>query len=396
MGDVLISSEAILGLPGYQITAIEEKDGKVKLSARYTGPIACPHCGSDRLRSKDRRMRSPRHESWGLRHTVLEVESRKWRCRGCGRSFWQRFPGILPRKRSTEPLRRSVAMKHWDGISRSRLGRREAIGSATVERWFQDFLRLRAAERRGAPCPRVLGIDEHFFSHRHGYATTLCDLRGHKIFDVVLGRSEAALESYLKKLPGKEQVRVVCMDLSSPYRSLVRKYFPNARIVADRFHVIRLINHHFLACWREIDPVGAKHRGLVSLMRRHRHNLKPEQVARLEAYWTRFPVLRRIYAFKQRLCYLLLKKHRTRKQCAALIPRFLKALHQLRQSGLAQLVQLGETLQAWSLEIATMWRFTRNNGITEGFHTKMELLQRQAYGFRNFNNYRLRVRIMCG
>ncbi|MGE5568748.1 MAG: transposase family protein [Rhodospirillales bacterium] len=64
MGDVLISSEAILGLPGYQITAIEEKDGRVKLSARYTGPIACPYCGSDRLRSKGRRTRSPRHESW--------------------------------------------------------------------------------------------------------------------------------------------------------------------------------------------------------------------------------------------------------------------------------------------------------------------------------------------
>ena len=32
-----------------------------------------------------------------------------------------------------------------------------------------------------------------------------------------------------------------------------------------------------------------------------------------------------------------------------------------------------------------MWRFTRNNGITEGFHTKMEVLQRQAYGFRNFH-----------
>jgi transposase len=50
---------------------------------------------------------------------------------------------------------------------------------------------------------------------------------------------------------------------------------------------------------------------------------------------------------------------------------------------------------SWSIEIATMWRFTRNNGITEGFHTKMEVLQRQAYGFRNFKNYRLRVRVMC-
>lgn len=166
-------------------------------------------------------------------------------------------------------------------------------------------------------------------------------------------------------------------------------------IVADRFHVIRLINHHFLACWREIDPVGSKHRGLRSLMRRHRHNLKPEQRKRLEAYFEQFLPLREIYRFKQRLCYLLLKKHRTRKQCEPLAKRFLKALYELSQAGLAQLVQLGQTLTSWATEIATMWRFTRNNGITEGFHTKMEVLQRQAYGFRNFNNYRLRVRIMC-
>lgn len=391
----MISSEAVLGLPGYQITGIEQAAGEVRISARYTGPKSCPHCQSQRLRLKDKRWREPQHESWGLRHCILELESCKFRCKDCGRTFWQRFPGILPRKRATEPFRRYVFVQHYDGVNRSRLGKREGIGGATVERWFQDYLRRESAERSGAVCPRVLGIDEHFFSRKAGYATTFCDLRHHKIFDVVLGRSEAALEAYLTKLPGKDRVRIVCMDLASVYRAIIRKHFPKAKIVADRFHVIRLINHHFLACWREIDPVGAKHRGLLSLMRRHRHNLKPEQKIKLEAYFDQFPVLREIYRFKQRLCYLLLKKHRTRKECIPLVNRFLKALHQLTQAGLAQLVQLAQTLSSWSVEIAMMWRFTRNNGITEGFHTKMEVLQRQAYGFRNFSNYRLRVRIMC-
>lgn len=367
----------------------------MRIAAEYTGPINCPHCQSTSLRVRDRRVRKVRHESWGLRHSILELESRKFRCRECGRSFWQRFPGILPRRRATEPFRKSIYQRHWDGISRRRLGQREGIGSATVERWFQDFLERAAAERSAALCPRILGIDEHFFSRRRGYATTFCDLAKHKVFDVVLGRSEASLESYLEHLPGKDRVKVVCMDLASVYRALVRKHFPKARIVADRFHVIRLINHHFLACWREIDPLGARHRGLLSLMRRHRHNLKDEQRSKLAAYLERFPAIREIYRFKQRLCYLLLKKHRTRKNCAHLAHRWLKALEQLKQAGFAQLVSLGETLSSWSTEIATMWRFTRNNGITEGFHTKMEVLQRQAYGFRNFNNYRLRVRIMC-
>jgi transposase len=186
------------------------------------------------------------------------------------------------------------------------------------------------------------------------------------------------------------------MDLSSSYRALVQKYFPQARIVADRFHVIRLINHHFLACWRELDPVASKNRGLISLMRRHRHHLQPEQKTRLRSYLQAHPVLDLIYRFKQRLCYLLLQKHRTRRQCQHLVPRLLRAIDQLRQARLPQLVQLGETLEAWKQEIATMWRFTRNNGITEGFHNKMETISRQAYGFRNFQNYRMRVKVLCG
>ena len=46
--------------------------------------------------------------------------------------------------------------------------------------------------------------------------------------------------------------------------------------------------------------------------------------------------------------------------------------------------------------IIRMWRFTKSNGITEGFHRKMKLIQRRAYGYRNFQNYRLRVLIECG
>jgi transposase len=331
----------------------------------------------------------------GVRHVWLELETHKWRCRDCERTFWQRFPGILPRKRSSEPFRRSVSLKHWDGISRSRLGKREGIGSATVERWFQDFLKLRGGERQRSLCPTVLGIDEHFFSRKHRYATTLCDLKSHSVYDVVLGRSEASLEAYFLSLEGMGFVRVVCMDLASVYRAIVRKHFPNALIVADRFHVIRLINQHFLSCWRDLDAVGAKNRGLLSLMRRHRHHLQAAQAEKLTVYLAQHPALELIYRFKQKLCYLLLKKHRTRQQCLTVIPRLLRAIYQLRQAGWPQLVALGNTLHSWSSEIAAMWRFTRNNGITEGFHTKMEVLQRQAYGFRNFQNYRLRVRVMC-
>ena len=58
--------------------------------------------------------------------------------------------------------------------------------------------------------------------------------------------------------------------------------------------------------------------------------------------------------------------------------------------------KLAETISEWFAPIIRMWRFTKNNGITEGFHRKMKLIQRRAYGYRNFENYRLRVLVECG
>jgi transposase len=119
----LINSEILLGLPDYQITGIEWKQGGVRLSARYSGPIACPNCGSQRLRSKGRYQRLVRHENWGLRHCLLVLELHKWQCRDCARHFRQRLPGIQPCQRASAAYQRLVFRQHLDGINRSRLAR---------------------------------------------------------------------------------------------------------------------------------------------------------------------------------------------------------------------------------------------------------------------------------
>lgn len=391
----MIHSEAVLGLPGFEVTDIDGSASMVVISARCLLVPVCVHCGSAHLRLRDRRIRFVRHESWGLRRCKMALEAHKWRCRSCGRVFWERFPGVLPGKRATERFRRQVSQRHWDGVTRSRMAKRERIGSATVERWFLDYLRLES-KKRHSEAPRVLGIDEHFFTRKEGYATTFCDLGAGKVFDVVLGRSEASLEGYLNRLKGKDKVEVVCMDLSLTYRALARKHFPNARIVADRFHVIRLVGHHFLTSWKLLDPQNARNRGLLSLMRRKRGNLKSdEQAAKLDAYLAEHPALEAIYWFKQDLCEILSEKHCNADRCRKLARRLLNAIQTLLGSKFPPLVALGETLSSWREEIACMWRFTKNNGVTEGFHNKMETLSRQAYGFRNFENYRLRVRVMC-
>jgi transposase len=75
-----MESEALLGLPGYQITEVKEEAGWNRIRAVFTGGVSCPDCQGTNLRTKDKRVRRLRHENWGERRTVLERESRKFQC----------------------------------------------------------------------------------------------------------------------------------------------------------------------------------------------------------------------------------------------------------------------------------------------------------------------------
>jgi transposase len=78
-----------------------------------------------------------------------------------------------------------------------------------------------------------------------------------------------------------------------------------------------------------------------------------------------------------------------------LIPELLKKINALKQANFNHLVTLGNTLDSWSAELSCMWRYTKNNNVTEDSHHKIKLIQRRAYGFKNFENYRLRVIALC-
>jgi transposase len=391
-------SEFIAPIPGFQITRVDDAKSALYLwcSLAEIQPIACRHCGEKRNRVKAYRLRVLKQGFWNGKLVILKLRLPKLWCRACGRYFMATIPGVLPKRRATEQFRQDVFHLHHGGLTQKNLSRTHAIGTATVERWYQDFVAKRVKELDGRSCPIVMGIDEHFFSRKDGYATTFADLRNHKVFDVVLGRSEEALKAYLKRLRGREKVQIVVMDLSETYRSIIKKYFPNAKIVDDRFHVVRLLNQQFLKVWGALDPEGKKNRGLLSLVRRHEWNLKPEQVPKMQKYFRECAGFESLYRFKQDLMQLLLKKHQKRIEVKPLISQLLWHMNELLMSPWEPLKTFGHTLRSWLEPIVRMWRFTKTNGITEGLHTKMEMISRRAFGFRNFKNYRLRVIALCG
>jgi len=94
------------------------------------------------------------------------------------------------------------------------------------------------------PWPRTIGIDEHFFSRSKGYrefATVLVDYNNKRVRELVLGRGSGDLRQALQHIPGRENVKNVALDLSDSYKSFVKDFFPNASMIADKFHVLRLL-----------------------------------------------------------------------------------------------------------------------------------------------------------
>lgn len=384
----------ILNLPGFAIQKVSGYQ-PILFELSYERIPRCAHCNSKAVRKKDWYIRTVDHELIGHRRVLLRFKAFKLFCNDCRRYCNQQFPGINKHQRSTERLQGQIFHQHISGVSQKDLSTQFKKGKATIERWYQRRYRLENKELSNTPCPIVLGIDEHSFSRKQGFATTLCDLRKHKIFDIVKGRSAPDLAGYLDSLTGKERVKVVCMDLSTTYRSIVKKHFPNARIVADRFHVIRLMQHQCMMTYRELSSEIKSNRGILALLRTRPHNLSADKKIKRDKFLTENPAIAAIYQFQQHMHEILMKKTLTKKACQKLIPTFLGMIESLKDSPFKHLATLGKTFDKWKDEIACMWRFSKSNGITEGFHRKMKLIQRRAYGFRNFENYRTRVRVLC-
>ena len=362
----------------------------------------CPHCGSNMLYAHGYYHRNASAIGRDGARKRLRIKIKRYKCRCCGRLFSQSCDriGITKWQRRNARLNDTLSRECANGVSNKMIAQKYRISASTVERQLHRNHSALLHEQLNYPCPQVMGIDEHSI-HRgrtkgHKFAVTLTDLRHHRVYEIFEGKSTAVLEGNLRKLRGRQNVKIVCMDLSSPFRNLVQRLFPHAKIVADRFHVIRLIIDTFHEFCKAADPEIKWKRGITCALRTKGENLRPAQKLILDKEFSQHPAIQTAYQFKEELCSLLNIKERKRDNCIPLLERLKDMVWQMLNEAPEIFKKLGRTIRQWFEPIIRMWRFSKSNGITEGFHRKMKLIQRRAYGYRNFQNYRLRVLIECG
>ena len=364
----------------------------------YISPrrVVCPQCGKSSLKLYDHYSRQAAFiNDEGAKRTFL-IKAKRYKCQHCTYLFREPIEGLLPKKRSSEQYRKAITHEYIKNVNNKTISKEFGVSPSTVERIIHERFELKIKESLNYPAPLMIGIDEHTIHKGRKFATTIADLGNHRIYDIIEGKSLAQVERTLKTYKNRDKVQMVCMDLSSSYRNIVRKCFPNAKIVADRFHVIRMIQHHFMEFCKQAQQTIRWKRLIIHPLRKRTCNLTSREKQTLHQLFELNPAIGISHHFKEQLCDLLRIKTQNVKQCKRNIRKLREMMLMLTHQAPPEMKKIGLTIRKWYAPIIRMWRYLQNNGITEGFHRKMKLIQRRAYGFRNFQNYRLRVLVECG
>lgn len=348
----------------------------------------CPRCASFSASIYDRRW--VKIKDAPIRNTSIKliIRKRRFYCKQCRKPFTEPVPGVLPRKRTTQRLQRAVTNACQKYSSLKDVRRDFRCSNSYIYRAFYSQLKIETKRKINYPWPKTIGIDEHFFTRKQGYRefmTIFVDYNNKRPRELVLGRSSGALQSAVGHIGGRENVTNVVMDLSRPYKTFVKEFFPRAQIVADKFHVLRLLNGHINRVRKQYTGDDRKNpiRRLLLCSAKNLDYFKRKAI--LE--WLKDkPDLRELYHYKEALHQL----YRTRghgKARRALI----KLTDQMADSNLREVRSLRNTLRTWSTEILAYFKTGLTNARTEGFNNVAKTIQKRGYGFKNPENYRLRV-----
>jgi transposase len=199
----------------------------------------------------------------------------------------------------------------------------------------------------------------------------------------------------------RRAIKVVSMDMWEAYRQAVRQRLPHAKIVADRFHVMKQLNHQIDLMRRSIQRKAKKEgdealyqalKGSRWVLLKNRRDLTPEQEAQLGAILDISDELRTMYLLKEEFRTICDKiTDRTRAQ------RFLWAWTGKALSTASRyLIRFVKTLRNWWHEFLNYFDDRVTQGFVEGINRAIRGIINRAFGFRNFDNFRLQVLVECG
>jgi transposase len=347
----------------------------------------CPKCAKPSETVYDSRKVRLRDSPMRGTDVLLTIKKRRFYCRFCKRPFTEPVPGVKKGRRTTERYRRSLLWAYENFSDLTKVRKAYRCSNWLLYSAVYEHLRLNLKRHVNYPWPKTLGIDEHFVSRRRGFrefATVLVDYNHKRPRELVLGKSGGELRAALAHIPGRENVKQIALDLSDSYKTFALDFFPNAKLVADKFHVLRLLTPH-INRRRKLITGDVRSNPVRRLLLINRNRLEYFKRRALDQWLAENPDIFELYWWKERMhSFYRIRSH-------TLATRVLtKITDQMAHSKLPEIKTLRRTLMKWRNEILNYFKSRITNARTEGFNNVAKLIQKRSYGVKSFENYRLK------
>lgn len=399
-----------LDLEGFEVTASEVADGTLEVDVRSTRRPACHHCGSLDVTGHGRNERRIRDRSCAF-PTVLRWHQRRFMCADCGKTCRERHPEVAGRKSVTNRFRRRLferaCLEPFTDVASS-----EAVSSYRVEESFEHHAAAELVDRDVEP-PRVVAIDESAFKRRFRFHTVFSDPERAAVFDLVEGRHKGAVVSGLLKLDDQVRagIETVVMDCHWPFRRAIEELLPQARIVVDKFHIIRAVD---AAAQRVRTRLGKRryrqrigHAGGIQRSHHPANNptiyrarwvflKRSDKLTDSEREWletvfeSSIPELRVAWLLKEQFATIYDAPDRNEAE-----RRLELWIDHITAAGLPEFLNTWRTLQWWREQILNYFDDRVTNAFAEGITNKIKVMKRRSYGFRDPVRYRHKVLLSC-
>jgi transposase len=408
--------ELLVGLPDTRVLGVEQDvDSRLTICIETVPkPVGCPTCGVQAV-PKERKAVTLVDMTCFDRTTVIIWQKRRWQCCDvdCPEKTWtESHPGIsAPRKTMTDRVGRSMT----EAVGRfartvSEVADNVGCDWHTVNSAVMAYGGALVDEEGRFGDVEALGLDETLFRRtgrfrRQEYSTQIVDVDRTQILDIVPGRGAAKPSEWIKGQPEewKANIKIGTLDLSGTYKSVFDETLPHVAQIADPFHVIKHANSKLDECRRRVQNETLGHRGRKDdplyrcrrLLTKAHERLDDKGHAKLlgllgagdpngdvaEAWYAKEAV-RELYTITD----------------PDIATEWIDELIEIMKDKAfpIEVRSLGRTLKRWRTHILAWHSHKRTNGPTEAANNLVKRVKRGAFGFRSFENYRVRSLLYAG
>jgi transposase len=362
----------------------------------------CPRCGTKSLKLHQNHRHIIKDLSFAEKLVFLEINRRQFKCDTCKKPFSEDFDFAKKKRTYTKRLANKIIQDVLENDIHS-VASKGIVTTEEIERMLKD-----ASEQLLNIKPvnlKRLGIDEIALTKGKGnYCAVLIDLDTSKLIAILNGRTQEVVKEVVTGWGTEilEQIEEVSIDLWQSYKNLVVELMPLAQVVADRFHIMVQIN-------KELDSQRKKEKRKVEesiknaktlfektehekvleglnkskyVLLKNESDLNTEQINKLIQVKAVSPTLKSMHELKEKIRTIF-------NQTDSWYPAVFK-LGMWLSKAKTYFPRSNNTFIRWFDEIIAYFDNGTTSGAVEGINNKLKLIKRSAYGFRNFENFRVR------